>query len=178
MTFPGCPDLVIPTMSLQQRLQRQLQNTRQMSEKLLADFKTPHDWVHQVHPGCNHALWFVGHMANTDNFLLSLISPASTVSLEGFNANFGMGSQPIDQPEQYPPPETVLTTMRERRAKLLEVLSKLSDDDLAQKTPEGAPEFLPDFASVFELAIWHEGLHAGQLSVTRRALGHKPLVGA
>ena len=164
-------------MSLQQRLQRQLTGTRQMSEKLLADFKTPQDWVHQVHPGCNHALWFVGHMANTDNFLLSLVAPDSTISLEGFNIRFGMGSQPTDQPDQYPQPASVVATMRERRAKLLEVLSQLSDEDLAQKTPDGAPEFLPDFASVFELAIWHEGLHAGQLSVTRRALGHKPLVG-
>jgi len=147
-----------------------------MSEKLLADFKTPHDWVHQVHPGGNHALWFVGHMANTDNFLLSLVSPPNAKSLEGFNTRFGMGSQPTDHPEEYPAAESVLATMRERRLKLLEVLSSLSDDDLAKKTPEGAPEFLPDFASVFEMAIWHEGLHAGQLSVTRRALGHKPLV--
>ena len=165
-------------MSLQQRLERQLHSTRQMSEKLLADFKTPHDWVHQVHPGCNHALWFAGHMANTDNFLLSLVSPASAVALEDWSPRFGMGSQPTDQPDQYPPPETVLATMRERRAKLLEVLSQLTDDALAGKTPAGAPEFLPDFAAVFELAIWHEGLHAGQLSVTRRALGHKPLVSA
>jgi hypothetical protein len=164
-------------MSLQQRLQRQLQNTRQMSEKLLADFKTPQDWVHQVHPGSNHALWFVGHMANTDNFLLSLVSPHSTIPLDGFHARFGMGSQPTDQPDAYPPAETVLATMRERRGRLLEVLAALSDDDLAKKNPDGAPEFLPDFASVFELAIWHEGLHSGQLSVTRRALGHKPLVG-
>ena len=147
-----------------------------MSEKLLADFKTPQDWVHQVHSGSNHALWFVGHMANTDNFLLSLVSPASAVPLEGFNAQFGMGSQPTSQPGEYPPAEKVLSTMRERRTKLLEVLAGLSDEELAQKTPEGAPEFLPDFASVFELAIWHEGLHSGQLSVTRRALGHKPLV--
>ena len=165
-------------MSLQQRLERQLHSTRQMSEKLLADFKTPHDWVHQVHPGCNHALWFAGHMANTDNFLLSLVSPTSAVALEDWSPRFGMGSQPTDQPDQYPPPETVLATMRERRAKLLEVLSQLTDDALAGKTPAGAPEFLPDFAAVFELAIWHEGLHAGQLSVTRRALGHKPLVSA
>ena len=165
-------------MSLQQRLERQLHSTRQLSEQLLADFKTPQEWVHQVHPGCNHALWFAGHMANTDNFLLSLVAPGSAASLEGWSGRFGMGSHPTDQPADYPPPEQVLATMRERRGKLLETLSRFSDEDLAQKTPAGAPEFLPDFASVFELAIWHEGLHAGQLSVARRALGHQPLVGA
>lgn len=165
-------------MSLKERLQRQLLSTRQMSEKLLADFQTPEQWLHQVHPGSNHALWFVGHMANTDNFLLSLAAPGQAISLEGFNNRFGMGSQPTGVPADYPQPEEVLATMRERRAKLLAVLESMTDEDLAGKTPAGAPDFLPDIASVFELGIWHEGLHAGQLSVVRRSLGHKPIVGA
>jgi uncharacterized damage-inducible protein DinB len=54
-------------------------------------------------------------------------------------------------------------------------LEAMSDEDLAESTPAGAPEFLPDVGSVFELAVWHEGQHRGQLSVARRALGHKPL---
>ena len=29
----------------------------------------------------------------------------------------------------------------------------------------------------FETAVWHESLHAGQLSVTRKALGFPPLMG-
>ena len=70
--------------------------------------------------------------------------------------------------------EEVLAYMRERRAVLLELLADLSDEDLAKPTPEGAPEFLPDIGSVFETAVWHEGLHSGQLSVARRALGFPP----
>jgi hypothetical protein len=65
--------------------------------------------------------------------------------------------------------------MRERRATLLNVLDGMSEEDLAKKTPNGAPDFLPDAASVFELAVWHEGQHSGQLTVARRALGHPPL---
>jgi len=34
---------------------------------------------------------------------------------------------------------------------------------------------LADYAAVFEMAIWHEGLHSGQLSSVRRALGHGPV---
>jgi hypothetical protein len=34
----------------------------------------------------------------------------------------------------------------------------------------------PDLAFVPELAIWYEGLHADQLTVTRRVLRHQPLV--
>jgi hypothetical protein len=60
---------------------------------------------------------------------------------------------------------------------MLRLLDSLSDEDFSRPTPEGAPEFLPDVGSVFEMAVWHEGLHSGQLSVVRRILGHKPLAG-
>jgi uncharacterized damage-inducible protein DinB len=163
-------------MSQKDRLQRQLVRVRQNSERLLADFRTPDEWTFQVHPNCNHALWFAGHMATSDNFFLSLVAPDKARQLPEFQAKFGMGSQPTSQPAEYPAPESVLQTMRERRQALLESLERMSDEDLARKTPSGAPDFLPDFASVFELAIWHEGQHSGQVSVARRALGHKPLV--
>ena len=164
-------------MGLRERLTRQLIRTRQLSENLLAAFRLPAEWLHQVHPGCNHALWFAGHMANTDNFLLSLVAPQRAIPLEGYGARFGMGSQPVNRPEEYPPPEDVLETMRERRRMLLAVLGNLSDEDLSRPTPPGSPDFLPDFAAVFEMANWHEAMHAGQLTVARRALGHKPLSG-
>jgi uncharacterized damage-inducible protein DinB len=162
-------------MDLKERLHRQLIDMRRMSERLLADFKTPEQWTFQVHPSCNHALWFAGHMATSDNFFMSLVAPEKTKQLPDFQAKFGMGSQPTNDPAVYPPPESVQATMRERRQTLLAALEEMSEEDLARKTPAGAPEFLPDVASVFELAIWHEGQHRGQLSVARRALGHKPL---
>jgi uncharacterized damage-inducible protein DinB len=162
-------------MSLKDRLLRQLKNTREMSERLLSDFKTPQDWTYQVHPSCNHALWFAGHMATSDNFFLSLISPEKKKEMPEFQTKFGMGSQPTNEPAMYPQPESVLATMRERRQALLSTLEGMTDDELAKKTPDGAPDFLPDVGSVFEVAIWHEGRHSGQLSVARRALGHKPL---
>lgn len=162
-------------MELKERLQRQLISMRQMSERLLADFTTPEQWTFQVHPACNHALWFAGHMATSDNFFLSLVAPEKSRQLPDFQAKFGMGSQPTNDPLAYPAPESVLATMRERRESLLATLAALSEEDLGKKTPDGAPEFLPDVASVFELAVWHEGQHRGQLSVARRALGHQPL---
>jgi uncharacterized damage-inducible protein DinB len=162
-------------MGLKQRLQRQLVNIRQMSERLLADFHTPQEWTFQAHPACNHALWFAGHMATSDNFFLSLVAPEKTKELPDFQAKFGMGSQPTNDPAAYPSPESIQATMRERRQALLAALEAMSDEDLAESTPAGAPEFLPDVGSVFELAVWHEGQHRGQLSVARRALGHKPL---
>jgi uncharacterized damage-inducible protein DinB len=114
-------------------------------------------------------------MATIDNFFLSLVAPHRAKPMPDLQIQFGMGSQPTSDPAAYPPPANVLKVMNERRAALLDALDNLTDEELAEKTPPGAPEFLPDIASVFELAIWHEGQHNGQLSVTRRALGHPPL---
>lgn len=163
-------------MDYKERLRRQLLTARETSERLLADFKTPEDWTRQVHPNCNHALWFVGHMAQTDNFFLSLLAPAKAQDLPEFTRLFGMGSQPSGKAADYPPAEQVLEVMRERRAALLSVLDGLREEDLAQAMPSGTPEFLNDVASVFETVIWHEGMHSGQLSVARRALGFQPLM--
>jgi hypothetical protein len=163
-------------MDLKQRLKNQLQKARQMSELMLADFRTPEQWVHQVQPGVNHALWFAGHMASADNFFISVLAPAQAIDLGEMKTLFGVGSQPVSDPQAYPPPEQVVARMRERRETLLQILDSLSEADLAKKTPEGTPDFLSDYAAVFETAIWHEGLHAGQLSLARRAIGCKPIM--
>ena len=164
-------------MSQTARIKRQLESVRQVSEGMLQTFQTPEQWTHQVHPSANHALWFVGHMCTADNFFLSVIAPDQAKELEGFNEKFGMGSQPTSDPAEYPPAEEVLEVMRERRQTLLSVLGGLTDEDLAKPTPEGTPDMFPDIGSFFEMATWHEALHAGQVSIARRALGNEPLFG-
>jgi uncharacterized damage-inducible protein DinB len=164
-------------MALKERLKLWLNQSRKTSEGMLADFKTPQDWVYQVDPSANHAMWFVGHMARTDNFVLSKIAPEKAIELPESNKNlFGMGSKPSSDPAIYPPPEEALQLFRDRRQVLLGVLETLSEEDLAKPIPEGGPGFLTDNASMFELLVWHEGLHCGQMSIARRALGHAPLM--
>jgi uncharacterized damage-inducible protein DinB len=164
-------------MALKERLRRQMTMARDTSERLLADFRAPEEWTRQVHAQCNHALWFAGHMAQTDNFFISLVAPEESRDMPEFARLFGIGSQPTGSPHDYPAPEEVLATMRERRATLLAILDRLSDEDLARPTPPGTPNFLADVGSVFEMSVWHEGMHSGQLSVIRRGLGFPPLVG-
>ncbi|MEX0820046.1 MAG: DinB family protein [Pirellulaceae bacterium] len=161
-------------MSFQERLRRQLISARETSERYLQDFKTPEAWTAKVHANANHALWFAGHMANTDNFFISVVAPQRAVEREGFAEKFGVGSRPTSQPSDYPPVEEVLAFMRDRRAVLLDLFDSLAEEDFAKPTPEGTPDFLADIGSVFEMAVWHEGLHSGQLSVTRRSLGFDP----
>ena len=156
-------------------LKRALQQVRSVSDELLAAFKSPEDWTHQVFAGANHALWFAGHVGVVDDFLIAVVDPTKARKMPLFEGAFGRGSQPTNRPEDYPLADEVLAYMRERRKVFLELLADQSDDSLSRSTPESTPGFLPDVASVFELASWHEGLHAGQMSVARRSLGHPPL---
>ncbi len=86
-------------MSVIPVFQRQLATAHETSERYLEDFKTPEQWTYQVHDTANHALWFAGHMGQTDNFLISLIAPEKAVTKEGWSENFGMGSRPTSDPE-------------------------------------------------------------------------------
>ena len=162
-------------MSAKQRLKKQLETAREYSRALLADFKTPEEWTRQVHPNANHALWFAGHMAVSDNFFVSHIAPEKVAKRPEFEKAFGTGSQPTSNPADYPSPHEVLEFMNERRRTLMSVLDALDERDLEKPLAKGTPDFLPDVGAVFEMAVWHEGLHSGQLSVCRRSLGFKPV---
>jgi uncharacterized damage-inducible protein DinB len=163
-------------MSLKERLKQQLTSARAISERILDDFHTPEEWLRQLHPGTNHALWFAGHMGQTDNFFVSLVDPKNAAPREGWGETFGMGSQPTGNPDDYPPVAEVLDYMRDRRQALLTALENLSEEELDTRTPKGTPEFLADYGMVFQAASWHEGMHTGQLTTVRRSLGHVPLM--
>ena len=164
-------------MSVKERTKAQLNHARGFSTGLLKSFETPEQWTHQVHETANHALWFAGHMGTVDNFMISLIDPSKCVEKEGYNEKFGMGSQPTSNPDDYPPVDEVVEFMQQRRTALMEILETLDEEDFTKPTPESAPDFLPDYGAVFQVCAWHEGLHSGQVSVARRALGNKPIAG-
>jgi len=165
-------------VELKSRIARQLEKVREVSEAYLASFHTPAQWTHQVHPEANHALWFAGHLGLVDNFMLSLVAPQRAIEKPGYPEKFGMGSHPTSNPADYPDPAEVVEFMRERRSVLLDALEGMSDADLSQPLPAGAPDIMSDVGSAFEMAVWHEALHAGQVSVARRALGNRPLADA
>ena len=119
-----------------------------------------------------------GHLGTVDNFMIRLLAPEKAVANPAYQAKFGMGSRPTSNPPDYPPPAEVLDFMRARRGVLLEILAGLNDDALSAPPPKGTPDIMPDLGSIFEMAVWHEALHAGQVTVARRSLGLPPLVDA
>lgn len=157
--------------SLKEALERQLIDSRNFTEGLLSVFRTPDDWTHQVHPQTNHAMWFIGHISGADNYFIKLLGGEPRAP-QGYGEKFGANSKPSPNASDYPPAEEVLQYMRERRKALLALLAGKSESDLNAPAPSGVPPMVKDVAGIFQLCAWHEGLHAGQISVVRRALGH------
>ncbi|MGY8769812.1 MAG: DinB family protein [Pirellulales bacterium] len=162
-------------MDMKSRLKTRLLGARGFTERLLQDLTQPADWVKQTCSQSNHAMWITGHLAVTDNFFLTLVAPDKAIKNQAFQDKFGMGSQPSPEVSDYPASDEVLAFLKNRRNQLLSVLEELTEEDFAKPTPDGSPDFLSDFGAVFETAVWHEGLHSGQLSIARRALGFQPL---
>jgi hypothetical protein len=163
-------------MQLRDRLLLPFNRARKFTESLLDGFQTPADWTHQVYPGANHPLWIMGHLTTVDHAVFAKLQPGQAGPPEGYQARFGKGSTPAPAADAYPPPAELRAIMSAGRQRLVDLLTGMSNAQLASKLPGDSPLFT-DFGSVFEFLTWHEGIHAGQLSVTHRALGHKPIVG-
>jgi uncharacterized damage-inducible protein DinB len=168
-------------MELREHARHALTFSRRLSSGLLASFKTPEDWVFQIHPKANHALWITAHIGLVDNSLTNRFRSDLTTKPEGWDALFSFGSQPKADPELYPAAEDVLAYYHDRRAMLLRVLEELSEEELRAPAPAASERSpiagAPSIGHIFIFASQHEAMHSGQLTVAHRALGHAPLIG-
>jgi uncharacterized damage-inducible protein DinB len=164
-------------MTRKEFIKESLKFSRGFTNQLLDKFESESDWLYQVHPEANHALWCAGHLALTDEFFIGMLAPDKAADRSEAERLFGMGSKPVNDAAAYPKPAAVRKSLNDAREKLLAVLDGMSETDLDKPTPEGAPEFLPTVESVFRLAMFHEGIHAGQATVANRGLGHASVVG-
>ncbi|HEX6963378.1 MAG TPA: DinB family protein, partial [Lacipirellula sp.] len=156
--------------------------SRRLSSGLLASFRTPEDWVFQIHPKANHALWIAAHIGLVDNSITNRFRSDLTTKPEGWDALFSFGSQPKADASVYPSAEEVLAYYHDRRGVLMRVLEELSERELRGPAPaadERSPiAGAPSIGHIFIFASQHEAMHSGQLTIAHRALGHAPLIQA
>lgn len=151
--------------------------SRGFTNQLLDKFESESDWLHQVHPDANHAMWCAGHIALTDDFFVATLAPDKAVDTTKAKELFGSGSKPVNDAAVYPTPAEIRKRLNDGRTRLMEVLDGLSEEDLDKPSPDGAPDFLATVESFFRLAIFHEGMHIGQATIAHRALGRAPIIG-
>ena len=126
--------------------------------------------------GGNHPMWLLGHLTLAEGRLhqIWLGEPNAVAHLKPL---FDWGTEPSDDASVYPTFDELLATYRRLRARTLELLAGLSDEELDEPTkspPPGLEEWFGTVGQTLMTIALHQGFHGGQASVARRAGGKKP----
>ena len=74
------------------------------------------------------------------------------------------------------PNATVRSTLKERRAALLEWAASLDAETARERLPENWQAYAPTKGDLPAFMAAHESMHVGQLATIRKALGMKPFI--
>jgi hypothetical protein len=122
-------------------------------------------------------VWYLGHVAITDNYLLTLYGGETAAISEEHIKRFGRGSDGNADFSDASKAQMVelLATLSERVHALV---STLEPEDLDRETTEKtAHPVFKTLSGAFSLVIAHCAYHGGQVGDLRRALGKDALFG-
>lgn len=126
----------------------------------------------------NHALWVLGHLACTDDFLLNALNDEPLRLPESFHTRFGGGADaPSGDAADFPSLEELRETQRAHRERMLKWAESLDANTAFSEVPEMLKPFAPDAITAVMTVASHDLFHAGQIASVRAALGLKPLFG-
>ncbi|MHC4065464.1 MAG: DinB family protein [Planctomycetota bacterium] len=150
--------------------------SRANTNRLLEDI--PQDkLLHQTQDGGSHALWVMGHLAVTDDTIAGSYDSGGKKLPENYPELFGMGSKRTTDAAAYPPAGEVRERFVAARQRLLQAVETADAAVLDEALPQESRGFAPDKLGLLFSIAWHEGLHAGQLTMVRRSLGLGPKFG-
>lgn len=138
----------------------------------------------------NHAAWNLGHLALTMHRACELIKPGhalpaadfitgGTKSGGGDAARFatesvGMGSQPVDDPTQYPSLARALQIYNNAVDAVAACVRSAPEASLDENVTWGGAMQIPRWLLAARMTM-HNGMHIGQIADLRRALGFKSI---
>ncbi|MEO1534061.1 MAG: DinB family protein [Planctomycetota bacterium] len=150
--------------------------SRQATTGLLAGIEGD-DFVKRFTDDGSHAAYIVGHIAFTDDSTLTMLAGAESSLSESEQKLFGGGATISESLADYPPQARLIETMHAVRANLTEYFKSLSPAEIIAPVEGPLAQFGDTRAKLMTSIAWHEGFHAGQLSVIRRQLGLPRLFG-
>lgn len=130
--------------------------------------------------GGNHPVWVMAHLAVAEGSFSGMLTGDPSPA-EKWNAAAGQGTEPTDNPDDYPPLQEAIDLFVELRGKTLAYVATLTDADLDAPVPH-APEHLKKYdtfqsiGALLNVIALHSAVHIGQLCDARRADGRKPQV--
>jgi hypothetical protein len=145
----------------------------------LVDSVPTADWFRLPSPAVTHIGWQVGHLAIAE-YRLALerirgdrLEDASLISL-AFRKQFGKDSVPLPDATKYPSPSDIRGVLDRVHLHSLHELAELPEAEWDRPPHKPHPLFKTKIDGLFWCAH-HEMLHAGQIGLLRRLLGHAPM---
>lgn len=146
------------------------------------DGLTDQEMMFQPKPGLNHALWLLGHIAESENGIILGFCKGENLLPAGWHETFGIGSQPKSDPKAYPSRKEILALMEKTHIAAIAYIQFLSAKDLDRQPPgignlpERARQMFATVGRCLQGHIRHESSHAGQIGMLRRLMGRAPRV--
>jgi uncharacterized damage-inducible protein DinB len=145
----------------------------------LLDQTNVEEWFRQPAGAVSHIAWQVGHLAMAE-YRLALMRirgeqpQDSKLITAAFIQLFARESTPVFDPAKYPGPAEIRAVLDRVHEQVLRELPVLDESELDQPLP--GPHTVAK--TKYQSLLWsaqHELLHAGQIGLLRRHLGHAPL---
>ena len=139
------------------------------------DDLSPAEFAAQPVPGANSVAWMVGHLALTDRRVTGLLGGAVPLLPDGFEAKFKTTKQPATEQKDLGDPKELVAVFDAHRAALVAAVRAATPEALNAPMPNPHPLFTTVGEAAVFMAV-HLGLHGGQVTVIRRALGYPPVM--
>lgn len=137
------------------------------------------EWFRQPPGGVSHVAWQVGHLAYAEYrmALWRIRGPKpqdGDLISEKHRDLFGIESVPDPDPKKYPSQAEIRAVLERVHERALQELHGMNEAELDQPVPH-PHRFATTKLRALLWCAHHEMLHAGQIGLLRRQLGHPPL---
>lgn len=136
------------------------------------------DWFTPAAPHTNHTAWVLGHLAVSEDSMVSKISGKPMRLTPAMHELFNGKSKCHAEAARYPAVKEIQEMFREQRAHTLEAAMTFDNARWGEPAPEGVPrDFFPTLGSFWGLIGAHQFWHIGQVTTCRKVLGKKAVLG-
>lgn len=129
--------------------------------------------------GTNHIAWVLGHIAQTEDWMVGLLTGAERTVSEDLQKLFGGSSECSTDAGRYPSRKELDEMFRSNRARAMKAAQAADDGCWDDAAPEdGLPkDFFPTVGSVWGMMGAHQFWHLGQLTTCRSVMKKKRVLG-
>lgn len=141
----------------------------------LLDSLSDEDLAARAGAAGNHALWVMGHIAQSDDAVVSAFTGEPSCLPDGHSELFAAKTSLNDNAADYPSRDELLLRMTTSRERVAGWVASLDDQSALRSSPKHLAEFAPNPIAAAHGVSQHEFMHAGQIATVRAFLGLKPI---